>query len=243
MDENKRSFLKEKGEQQKEARIRKAQQIAGLVEPFLQDIQVKRVLSIGAGFCFLDEWLHKALFPSAEFISTDINEERLFCFEHSSLKKRVLSAAELDYAPESFDFILAHQVLEHMNDYAEALQKIGSMCRKGGVVYINVPNPLSPMIGKTPAGKWPRPLLSSFFDHIARKFKSDFISNTEKYHTGFTQKVLSRYLTDYNVTDVRKARLKQELPGSFMRFCIDVLPSWGLFLVVESNIWICTRRK
>jgi len=230
------------GERQKHARYRKAGHIIGLLNPFMADRRVSRVLSIGAGFCFIDDCLREELFPNAEVISTDINVERLHSFDQPALVKRAISATDLDYPDETFDVIIAHQVLEHINDYPRVLDKLAVMCRKGGLIYVNVPNPISPAVGKIPDGTWPRPFLKAFVAHNCHKFRRDFLTNTEKYHTGFTRGVLRRHLRDYHVVDLRKARLRQELPWRLAGALIKVFPPCLLFLFVESNIWVCIRQ-
>jgi ubiquinone/menaquinone biosynthesis C-methylase UbiE len=67
-----------------------------------------------------------------------MNGPRLLTFNQPHLKKRVLSATDLDFPDESFDFILAHQVLEHINRYPEVLDHLARLCRKGGILYISV---------------------------------------------------------------------------------------------------------
>lgn len=231
------------GEPQRHSRNKKARDIIGLLRPFMEGREVLKALSIGAGFCFVDERLQRELFPGAEFVSTDINALRLHSFDHPALTKIAVSATELDYPDETFDFILAHQVLEHINDYPLVLDKLSVMCRKGGLIYINTPNPISPALGKIPDGTWPKPLLPAFLDHNLRKFRRDFLTNTEKYHTGFTLRTLRRHLKDYHIVDLRKARLRQELSGPLANLLISLFPRWLLFLFVESNIWVCIRKE
>jgi hypothetical protein len=68
------------------------------------------------------------------------------------------------------------------------------------------------------------------------------MSNTEKYHTGFTRRILERHLRNFDIFDLRKARLHQEISGKLANTIIDLSPSFLLPIVVESNIWACRRQ-
>lgn len=234
--------LKDAGRRQLHARRRKAEHIIGLLRPYAEPHNVRKVLSIGSGFCFIEQKLKQEFIPHADILCTDMDHQRLHAYEHPELKKKAVSATELSVAEEAFDLVLAHQVLEHINDYPVVLDKIASACRPGGLIYINVPNPLSPSLGKRPDGTWPRPFLPALVRHNAIKFKKDFMTNTEKYHTGFTRRRLRRHLSDFEIIDVRKDRLRQEVDGPLADPLIDLFPSCLLFLFVESNIWICRRK-
>ncbi|MGI8491843.1 MAG: methyltransferase domain-containing protein, partial [Acidimicrobiales bacterium] len=47
---------------------------------------------------------------------------------------------EADLAPESFDLVVACDVLEHLLDPAAALSRIGAVLRPGGILYLTVPD-------------------------------------------------------------------------------------------------------
>ena len=139
---------------------------------------------------------------------------------------------------------MAHQVLEHINAYPKVLKSIDRLCRLGGVVYLNVPNPFSPHIVSVSAdGKWAKPFIKQFIHRNARKFRSDFLTNTEKYHTGFTEATLKKYLPRFRITDKRKDRLKQVLKGRLFEYIIDLIPSCLLFLLVSTNIWVLEKER
>jgi len=237
------AYLREVGEHQRTPRYKKAEHIIGLLRPYFTGREIRRTLAIGSGFCFLDEKIKSDLVPDSEFISTDIDETRLRSFDHPSLTKIPISAVDVSYPDESFDFILAHQVLEHINAYPQVLDKISRMCKKGGLIYINVPNPVSPALGKLPDGTWPKPFLRAFIDHNTRKFKSDFLTDTETHHTGFTRRKLRVHLKDYHIIDLRKQRIRQEVRGRMADLLIRIFPSFLLPLIVESNIWVCMRNE
>jgi ubiquinone/menaquinone biosynthesis C-methylase UbiE len=57
-----------------------------------------------------------------------------------------MSATDLEFEDNSFDFISAHQLLEYINEYPEILIAFRRLCKPGGVICINVPNPSSPIL-------------------------------------------------------------------------------------------------
>lgn len=230
------------GEEMRGARLRKAEHLIGILREEVAQKDIERALSIGSSFCVIEVRLKEEFFPEAEFICTDLDEEALNYFEQPGLSKKVMSATSMDLEDGSFDFIIAHQVLEHINDYPKALDILARLCRYGGIIYINVPNPFSPVITKGPDGKWKRPYLRSLIRHNLKKFRPDFMSNTEKYHTGFSKRTLKKHFPNFRVIDKRKERLKQEFKRSFMKFLIGIFPNCLLFLVVPTNIWVLVKR-
>ncbi len=224
------------------ARRKKAMDIIGLLEPFILGRAVNTALSIGSSYCLIEEQIHRVLFPHAKCICTDLDKKALEHFEQPQLTKIVKSATDLDFPDESFDFIMAHQVLEHINAYPSILRSFRRLCKPGGIVYINVPNPFSPMIGKEPNGEWPKPIFPWLIKHNTKKIKKDFMQNTEKYHTGFSGRYLRSVMMDFSVYDLRKPRLKQEFKHRFLHLAIDMFPSSLLFIPVETNIWCLVKK-
>lgn len=235
--------LKTSGEKRRPARLKKATQIIGLIREYVADKKIKNALAIGSSFCVIEGKLKEELFQDAEFICTDLDQNALSYFDNPQLTKQVMSATDLKFDNESFDFIIAHQVIEHINDYQKVLKSLRRLCRPGGIIYINVPNPFCPMIAKLPDGKWPKPVLKAFIYHNSKKLRSDFMKNTEKYHTGFTKRTLIKYFPDFKIYDKRKTRLKQEFQGALFNFLIDIFPSSLLFLFVGTNIWVLEKNK
>ncbi len=230
------------GLRQREARRAKADHIIGILRPHVTGRNIRRVLSVGSGFCFIEERLKEQLLPDADLVCTDVDSLRLKSFEHPGLHKIAMSGTDLDFPAESFDLILAHQVLEHINAYPQVLERMSRLCKTGGFIYINVPNPRSPMLGKRPDGCWPRPFVSAWIRHNLKKFRRDFLTNTEAYHTGFSAGRLQRLLPGFRVIDLRNDRLRQALPGNGWSVPVGLFPSCLLFLFVESNIWLCVKQ-
>ncbi len=223
----------------------KGGQIVELIKDEVSDRKITNALSIGASYCLIEEQIQKVLMPQAKFYCIDVDKKAIESFDQPSLMKKFMSATAIDFPPETFDFIMAQQVLEHINDYPDVLKNIDKLCRPNGIVFINVPNPFSPFIvAKTADGSFERPFIKSFIRQNSKKFKKDYLTNTEKYHTGFTETVLRKYLPGFKVVDKRRARLKQELKSPFLKnVVVNLIPSKLLFLIVPTNIWVLIKEK
>lgn len=53
---------------------------------------------------------------------------------------RIMDARKLDLPAESYDNVIAFDIMEHLDDDAAFLQQVHRLCRKGGRVIISVPN-------------------------------------------------------------------------------------------------------
>jgi len=225
-------------------RQRKAREIIELVRDELSNRTIKKALSIGSSFCLMEEQIHKILMPQSKFFCVDLDFDALTHYSQPSLIKVCMSATQLDFPGESFDFIMAHQTLEHINAYRIVLQCMDRICRPGGIVYINVPNPFSPhIVAKDADGSWQKPFIKQFCSRNFRKLRSDFLTNTEKYHTGFSEKTLGKHMPGFRIIDKRKDRLKQVVKGPLFNYLADNIPSCLLFLLVSSNIWVLEKAK
>jgi 2-polyprenyl-3-methyl-5-hydroxy-6-metoxy-1,4-benzoquinol methylase len=231
-----------KGDAVFRGRKNKARDIIGILETELGGRTIRNVLSIGASFCIIEEEIQKALLPGAEFICTDLDEAAMTRFDQPTLTKRIMSATALDFPDASFDLILAHMVLEHINEYPAILLDLARMCRPGGLIYINIPNPMSPAISASADGSLKGNLFRKFVQHNRKKFEPDFWENTEKYHTGFTPRRLAKLMPGFRIMDKRKVRAKQLFRHPVPRLLIDLYPSFLLFLLVSSNIWVLEKR-
>ena len=66
-----------------------------------------------------------------EFIFTDLDVEELHQFDQPNLTKKLMSATDLEFEDNSFDFISDQQVLEHINEYPEILIAFRRLCKPG----------------------------------------------------------------------------------------------------------------
>jgi SAM-dependent methyltransferase len=95
-----------------------------------------RVLDFGAGTGHIASMVTGFV---AELVAVEADPEL-----RRQLKKRGITCAELaDLADSSFDLIYTLNVLEHIDDDAEAVKSLASKLKPGGVLYIYVPaNPI-----------------------------------------------------------------------------------------------------
>ena len=219
----------------------KGDQILDILQDVVASRPIGRALSIGASYCLIEDRIHRELMPEAAFHCTDLDRRALEAFDHPQLVKQVMSATDLDFPDAWFDFIMAHQVLEHINAYPRVLCRLDRLLRPGGLIYINVPNPWAPVLARRKGdGSWDRPFLKVFLQQNRIKRRPDFLSNTEKYHTGFTLATLKRLLPGYRIIDRRRVRLAQVL-GPAMAGLAGIIPARLLFLAVPTNIWLLEK--
>jgi SAM-dependent methyltransferase len=96
-----------------------------------------RILDIGCGF---GETLayHEARGCEAHGIDADENVLRVA--ERYGLNARAGLFHSKDYDPESFDYVTADQVIEHVTSPREFLSGVAAVLRPGGIVVISTPN-------------------------------------------------------------------------------------------------------
>jgi SAM-dependent methyltransferase len=234
---------KPRSEQLIAGRRKKARDIIGILETELGGRRIERALSIGSSYCIIEEEIKQVLLPEAELICTDLDEPAMTEFDQPTLIKKIMSATALDFADGSFDLILAHMVLEHINGYPAILRDLARLCRPGGLIYINVPNPLSPAISADADGTLRGSVVRQFIAHNRKKFRPDFWEDTEKYHTGFTRRRLARLMPGFRIVDKRKVRAKQVFANPALKLLVDLFPPFLLFLFVSSNIWILVKES
>jgi len=108
------------------------------IQPLLPK-SASQILEVGAGAGGTLGWL-KTIYPKAETTGVELNPEL-----QDDLKKNVdlvIIGRVEECLPESktFDLILLLDVLEHLPDSTNVLQRIGKLLKKGGRVIVSVPN-------------------------------------------------------------------------------------------------------
>jgi SAM-dependent methyltransferase len=97
----------------------------------------RRVLEIGAGEGAIAERVGRR-FSGALVIGLDLEDDRLVSqWRERGLPGAFADAAALPFAPDSFDLVLAIEVLEHLPDPGAALEEIRRVAR--GPVVMSVP--------------------------------------------------------------------------------------------------------
>jgi len=108
------------------------------IEPLLPK-QCNRILEVGAGGGATLKWL-KTLYPKAETTAVEINPAL-----SDELKQNadvvIIGPLEQTFAQlKTYDLILLLDVLEHLPDPTESLQKLAKLLNAEGKVIVSVPN-------------------------------------------------------------------------------------------------------
>jgi SAM-dependent methyltransferase len=102
----------------------------------------KQVLDVGCGFGFVSIYL--AIFGAGKVTSIDPNEEKIRIFKKilsrfdpplDNVEAKAMDA--LDLADETFDVVIAHEVISHIRDVDAFLSKVNRVLRNGGVFFIS----------------------------------------------------------------------------------------------------------
>jgi SAM-dependent methyltransferase len=98
-----------------------------------------RVLDIGCG---IGTYVEKFAGCGAAAFGVDVDEDKLVRGHHEKkLDTLALSVSEaLPYAPDTFDGVLLHEVIEHVNNDRETLCEAHRVTKRGGVVIVFAPN-------------------------------------------------------------------------------------------------------
>ena len=95
----------------------------------IEEFQGKRILEVGPGDASVRPFIERFLHPR-EYIGVDI--------KHGKYVDLIVTAEKLvkHFGPESFDVIIAAEVLEHVINWRSVINNIKSVLKKGGYVYI-----------------------------------------------------------------------------------------------------------
>lgn len=102
-----------------------------------------RVLDVGCG---IGTYVEKFAASGAEAFGVDVDEDKLARgVDEKKLDTLALSVSEaLPYASNTFDGVLLHEVIEHVNDDRRTLGEAHRVTKRGGVVIVFAPNRLYP---------------------------------------------------------------------------------------------------
>jgi SAM-dependent methyltransferase len=100
------------------------------------NIKINKILEIGPGLGFIMEYFKKK-YPDVEYSIIESDLENL-----EKLKKLASNYfVDIDVVPNNyFDLVIISHVLEHTNNPVNFLKKIKLKIRKGGYIFIEVPN-------------------------------------------------------------------------------------------------------
>jgi len=96
-----------------------------------------RILDVGCG---LGMYVHRLRAFSDDVHGVDVDAERVAAASQSLPNIRQAPAEALPYGADTFDLVLLHEVLEHVDDDAAALSEAHRVTRPGGHVVVFVPN-------------------------------------------------------------------------------------------------------
>lgn len=105
--------------------------------PFLGQLKRKKVLDMGCG-----NGIHLAIDPK-NWIGIDINKNTVRIAREKGYDVRYGSVTECPFEDDSFDAIVAYQIIEHLgpSDAYAMLSEISRLLKNGGVAYIASPMP------------------------------------------------------------------------------------------------------
>lgn len=105
-----------------------------------------KILDLGCGNGISARLLNQADY---DVVGTDISPlflEEARNWENPKLRYRVCDVLELPYEDNSFDVICSNELIEHLPDVETALNEMGRVVRKGGIVVLSGPNLCSPLM-------------------------------------------------------------------------------------------------
>ena len=100
-------------------------------------LQGQSILDVGSGQCFYDEWLHQQN-PSLEITAIDCLDLEPKPSNIGYLRLNLETT--LPFSDQSFDTILAFDVIEHIENEAQLISELNRVCKNGGVIIGSVPH-------------------------------------------------------------------------------------------------------
>ena len=101
----------------------------------------KRILDVGCG---LGMYVRKFRAFSQDVYGVDIDPDKVAQASQDLPNIQVASGEELPFDSETFDVVLSHEVIEHVNDDRQALSEALRVLRTGGYLMLFAPNWLYP---------------------------------------------------------------------------------------------------
>lgn len=114
--------------------IKRYHEILDSFEPYRK---TNRLIDVGCGIGY---FLTEAQKRGWEVYGTEFTDEAIAICKNKgfNMQQGVLNTA--DYEAGSFDIVTSFEVLEHINNPIEEIQKFNNLLRKGGLLYFTTPN-------------------------------------------------------------------------------------------------------
>lgn len=168
----------------------------------------KSILDVGCGDGF---YLHllAALFPKAKIVGMDNDENALKSasvnLKGKNVKLKHGNIYNLSFVSNSFDTVLASEILEHLEDDSKGLKEIHRVLRPGGLLLISVPHANYPILWDPI--NW---FIEKIFNtHIKKGFFSGIWNQHERL-----------YFKDQLTRLVKKAGFKNVKSGTLTHICL-----------------------
>ncbi len=166
-------------------RERKAMAIEAIISDFLKvGIEDQTILDIGSGNGEISEYF--AVRNTVE--SVDVEDKRN---AHGAANFRVVDSEVLPFDADTFDIVLSHHVIEHVEDQDKHLREIARVMKRGGIAYLATPNRSSPImeghVGNDLVLRWPEmiPLFRSA-GFTATEYGWRVVRSPAKFHAEFS---------------------------------------------------------
>ena len=122
-------------------RYRKAQMIESILQCFLNGpVECYRILDIGCGNGDISAYFA----GKNEQYGVDVSDKRRVA--NDNFQFQVVNSEYLPYEDGTFDIVMSHHVIEHVNDQELHLAEIHRVLKASGVAYLATPNRTSPLM-------------------------------------------------------------------------------------------------
>jgi len=210
------------------------------------DLRDARVLVAGCGVGMYASQIRQRYTPQVE--AFDIEYERVQVARHGIPTALVSAGEALPYAESSFDVVLSHEVLEHVDDDRRSLQEMLRVAKVGGRILLFCPNRWYPFethghywrgqyhFGNTPLINY---LPTPWRDKLAPHVRAYTQAELRKMLRGEAAEILhqSRIYGGYDNIIKRLGAPAVALRNLLYQFEGTPLDTWGLshFLVIEKR--------
>jgi 2-polyprenyl-3-methyl-5-hydroxy-6-metoxy-1,4-benzoquinol methylase len=108
-----------------------------LLDKFEPYRKTNRLIDVGCGIGY---FLEVAMERGWEVYGTEFTQEAVQICSNKGIKMELGVLDPNKYTAESFDIITSFEVIEHINDPRDEIQRFNRVLRSGGLVYVTTPN-------------------------------------------------------------------------------------------------------